>query len=289
MSNRRNIQFTYTPHNKATLLDCSFIVDSANGNGYGARSFKGSGRVKNVFMHTTASFTGTTHTGTMTIDSISPITSTWATVGMPVQTTDLPAGAVITSIVSSTSIKVSVAATTGHAGATVTYQAPGSPNPAAGYIVVDLADNYNRYLGGFSGMGAPVSGSPILVANAGVTAGLAYTIVSLGTTTTAGWQSLGLPTWQVPAVGVSFIANVTATAAGTGAVEVPAAAGCGVFNMCLIGDPNLMNGQSGTTNGMRLIFACYSDSSADAPTLGTPADGSVVGMTFYMNDSAQGV
>jgi len=54
MSNRRDIQFTYNPHNKATILDCSFVVDSANGNGLGIRSLKNSGRIANVYMHTSA-------------------------------------------------------------------------------------------------------------------------------------------------------------------------------------------------------------------------------------------
>lgn len=35
------------------LIDCSFIVDAANGNGLGIRTLKGQG-VKNVFMHTTS-------------------------------------------------------------------------------------------------------------------------------------------------------------------------------------------------------------------------------------------
>jgi len=54
MSNRRDIQFTFNPHNKATILDCSFIVDAANGNGFGIRSLKNSGRIKSVYMHTSS-------------------------------------------------------------------------------------------------------------------------------------------------------------------------------------------------------------------------------------------
>lgn len=40
--------------NRPVLIDCNFIVDSANGNGLGIRSLKGSG-VQNVFMYTSAS------------------------------------------------------------------------------------------------------------------------------------------------------------------------------------------------------------------------------------------
>jgi hypothetical protein len=43
----------YTGHVMPVLLDCNFIVDSANGNGLGIRSLKGP-YIQNVFMHTTA-------------------------------------------------------------------------------------------------------------------------------------------------------------------------------------------------------------------------------------------
>lgn len=43
----------YTGHVMPVLLDCNFVVDSANGNGLGIRSLKGP-YVQNVFMHTSA-------------------------------------------------------------------------------------------------------------------------------------------------------------------------------------------------------------------------------------------
>lgn len=53
MANRRFNQFFYTFHNKPVQLDCNFIVDSANGNGFGARALKGAG-IANIYMHTSA-------------------------------------------------------------------------------------------------------------------------------------------------------------------------------------------------------------------------------------------
>lgn len=44
----------YTGHIMPVLLDCNFVVDSANGNGLGIRNLKGP-LVQNVFMHTSAS------------------------------------------------------------------------------------------------------------------------------------------------------------------------------------------------------------------------------------------
>ena len=221
MSNRRDIQFHYSPHNKATVLDCSFVVDSTNGNGLGIRSLKNSGRIQNVYMHTSAT------------------------------------------------------------------PAVGSPNPASGYIYVTLQDNYNRYLGGYSAFAAPVSGTPILVTT-GVTAGLAYVITSLGSTSVAQWHALGVPANITPAMGVSFIAPATATATGSGAIQVPATGGSGIDHIEVIGDANLMNSNGaytlGASNGMQFILACYKNGVLTAPAAGT-----VIGLNFYLNNSAQGV
>ena len=169
------------------LIDCNFVVDSTNGNGYGVRNLKGQG-VRNVYMATSASFTGTTHTGTNVVDSISGGTSSLK-VGMPVATTDLVAGATIASITSSSAITLSVAATTGHAGATITYVGVGNPllntgvaTTSAGLAWIQLRSNYNRYLGGFSGFVSPTTGSTIAIdaSDAALTIGSPYIIASVG-------------------------------------------------------------------------------------------------------------
>lgn len=284
MSNRRDIQFTWNPHDRLTLLDCNFIVDSTNGNGFGVRSLDKGGRISKVYMHTTAAFTGTSHT-TTSITGIASGTSTLL-VGMPVQGSGIVAGTTIASIVSSSAITLSAATSSSTTGS-ITYQAIGSPNPAAGYIYVILQDNYNAYISGGAGFVAPVSGTPINVTT-GVTAGLAYIIVSLGTTTTAQWQKLGLPTNITPAVGVSFIAPLTTTATGTGVIEVPATAGSNIDHIEVIGNSNLMNSNGsyiqGKGNGMQFILACNK-----ANALTAPADSTVIGLTFNLNNSAQGV
>jgi len=296
LSNRRNIQFTYTPHNKATILDASFVVDTANGNGLGIRSLKGSGRIASVYMNSTYTATSAVD-NSVTITNLSPSTANLK-VGMGVSGTGVPVGARIASIVSSTSITITAATTGGSGTPTLTFWAAPGPNVPAGYIQVNLSDNYSRYLYGDAGFAAPVSGSALPVASSGVTLGTMYIIVSLGTTTTAGWQSLGLPMNITPAVGVSFIASKTGTATGTGAVEVIAATGAGVFSVELVGDPNQMNtngsytlsGAPGNTSqGMQINSACFSDSSGDVPQVTQPADNSVCGMLIYLNDSAQGV
>jgi hypothetical protein len=224
MSNRYDIQYTYSPHNKATVLDCSFIVDNANGNGFGIRSLKKSGRIGSVFMHTTS--------------------------------------------------------TPGVADNGLT-----NPNPASGLILVTLQDNYNTYLGGYSGFVSPLSGTPINVSS-GLTQHNAYVITSLGTTTQAQWVALGLPSYIQAAVGVSFIASTSSAGSGTGVVEASVASG--IDHIEVIGDANLMNSYGGNTLGkgigMTLNLACYLNSTLTAPTNGT-----VIGMNFYMNNAASGV
>lgn len=162
------------------LIDCNFIVDSTNGNGYGTRSLKGQG-VEAVYMNTSASITGTVATTAAQITSIAQGTSSLKP-GMPVQGTGIPAGTTITAILSSSSVQISATPTGNHSSESITYQAVGSPNPAAGLALVKLAYNYNRYLGGFSGFVSPVTGSliPIDASDAALTVGDAYIIASIG-------------------------------------------------------------------------------------------------------------
>ena len=222
MSNRRNIQFTYTPHNKATILDCSFVVDPTNANGYGVSSFKPSGRVANVYMHTSAT------------------------------------------------------------------PATGNPNPASGYIIAVLQDNYSAFLGADSSFLAPLSGTNISISGTSVmTVGVVYVITSLGTSTQANWQAVGLPASVAAAVGVSFVASVTGGGTGTGIVQ--AALPSGIDHTEVIGNPNLMNSTgaalvTGAGTGMYIIMACYKNTALTAPTALTN-----VQLQFYLNDSAIGV
>ena len=286
MSNRNypNAGRNFMWHMKPVTLDCNFIVDSTNGNGLGIRSLKGGG-INNVFMNTSASFTGTTHTGTAVIDGISGGTASLV-VGMPIQTTDLPAGATIASITSGSAITSSVAATTGHAGATITYQGLGldgrpNPNPAAGYIMVKLTDTYNRYLYGTAGFVSPVSGTPLT----STTAGLVYVIVSLGTTTLAQWYAAGLPSSLTPAVGMPFVALATGAIGGTGAVEVPKTGASGIDHIEIVGDPNselvAVNPVGGIVSGGYVLQQCLFEGALTAPN-----DGTVIGLTMCMSDSS---
>lgn len=124
-----------------------------------------------------------------------------------------------------------------------------------------------------------------------------YVITALGTSTQANWQAVGLPANITAAVGVSFFATVTGGGTGTGTVQAAATAGSGIDHIEVVGDPNLMNGNgvyvagpnasignNGSAQGMQFILACYKNGTLTAPT-----NNSVIGLTFGMNNSAQGV
>jgi len=169
------------------------------------------------------------------------------------------------------------------ATSTVTTQIPaatpaaGNPNPPPGYIAVNLQSSYNRYLYGGSGYVSPVSGTPLT----SITAGQAYVIVSLGTTTAAQWLAAGVAPGLIPAVGTAFIGKTTGSIGGTGAVEAPSITGIGHIEV--VGDPNvsLVSTPNGVVSGGWIFMQCVNGASALAP-----ADGSVIGLQFIMSDSS---
>lgn len=56
-----------------------------------------------------------------------------------------------------------------------------NPNPAAGYAVIQMKQNFNSYIGGFSGLVSPTTGSVIHIASSSVlTAGVPYIIAAVG-------------------------------------------------------------------------------------------------------------
>lgn len=153
--------------------------------------------------------------------------------------------------------------------------AAGNPNPGSGVIVVQLQDNWFRYFGGFSGQVQPVSGTPLTA----TTANVAYVITSLGTATAAQWQAVGLPAGFVPAVGMAFIATASATIGGSATVEVSAAAGSGIDHIEVLGDPNTTINTPAAPS--QIILQCFAGGTKTAP-----ADGSVIGLSFYLSNSS---
>lgn len=287
MANRWFTQFFGTAHKKPVLLDCNFVVDPTNDNGLGISSLKGPG-IASVFMNTSASFTGDTHTNGV-IDNISSTAN--LSVGMILSGTGITTGTVITQITSATAIAVSPVTTATNAGVTIHYAGVGSPTstgPAAGYIYVKLQDNYYKYLQGFSAAIAPNSGTDINISGSAVlTVGNPYVITSVGTSTQANWAAMGLPSGIVPAVGEPFIAIKNGSGTGTGKVQAPSYSG--VVDIELVGNPNATMGSNfngaailgGGSSGAYLIFQCLGQNSVSftATTTNTSTGLTVVSST----------
>ncbi len=145
--------------------------------------------------------------------------------------------------------------------------AVGNPNPAAGYLMVQLPKAYTAFVSSAAAIIGPQSGTPINVTS-GVTAGLGYVITSVGTTSLSQWQSIGLKAGITPAVGVAFIASASTTATGTGVVQVPAALGSAVSNFELIGSPSL---SAAATGGAWLLGRFFGSGGALTMNAYTPA------------------
>jgi hypothetical protein len=159
-----------------------------------------------------------------------------------------------------------------------------NPNPAAGYALIQFKNNFNFYLGGFTGFIKPTINNTTTA----LVAGNPYVITTLGTTTTAQWLSYGVFQGMTPAVGMSFISKVTASISGTGKVGQPGAQT--TVSVGIVGDPNVsLNNSNVFTYGGALIMAQFSAATAAGDTTlipAAPTDGSVVGMQFNFDASS---
>lgn len=157
----------------------------------------------------------------------------------------------------------------------------GVTNPitvAGGNCLVTFKNNFNYYLGGFTGQ-IPV---PTSTSTTSTTAGHAYLITALGTATAAQWTAAGVPNGMVPQIGTAFIAKATGTIGGSahvGLPGVPLATG-----LIVVGDPNTTaynsNIQANAGAQLLLQFSKPTDSSTTTMVSAAPADNTVVGMWF---------
>ncbi len=216
-----NGKSTYTNIVKPCEVWCNFIVDSANGNGYGVRSVKSNGYIESVFMHTSA--------------------------------------------------------TPGVIGGYT------NPNPISGYIQFRFRNNFNYYLGGFTGqVNAPASSGVT-----SLTAGHVYYIDTLGSTTTAQWQTAGVPPGFIPTVGLPFVSLITGSISGSGTVYTAGVPLTTTFTA--VGDSNqtIANTAISQNAGANVLVACYAPSgSSGASVLTAPADNTVLSFNFMFDGSS---
>lgn len=165
---------------------------------------------------------------------------------------------------------------------------PSDLNPASGTIVVQLSDNYNRsFISGVHAIASPNSGSDVKIDNSAMTAGVAYTITTLGNATEQKWHDIGVPAGVTPAVGVSFIAASDGGSGNTltSRVQATAATGSGIASIEVVGDPNKSIAPDPSANqgfGGQIILQCRDY----AGSIAAPADGSVISLAFYLSNSS---
>jgi len=286
-------------------IDLNFTIDSTNNNGLGVRSIKSNGYVENVFM--TTSPTATTFQATfasgITVIQVTSAPSTFQNLFYGQTVTDtttsgnIASGTTITAFNAQTGTVTLSKATLGASAASpgdsmsAVFSTAGygngkilNPNPVAGYAVVQFKNNFNYYPGGFSGFAAPLTST----STTSLTAGNAYVITSLGTTTTAQWVTAGLQAGFTPAVGSAFIAATTASLSGTGTVGLPAASP--LLTVSVVGDPNqtLNNSSIASNAGAYLIlqFNQATSTSTTTPVATAPANNTVAAMTFKFDCSS---
>lgn len=145
----------------------------------------------------------------------------------------------------------------------------------------------------------PAAGTLTFVSGTGSTTPLTYSAAVAGLATgysfaltvsdtnLQDWNAVGLPKGITPAVGASFVAKATGAGASTGTVIAPGVSG--ITSIEVVGDPNLSlapQAQGGSPNvGGWILVQFLGATSSSVTTLipKAPADGSVVGMSFYVD------
>lgn len=167
--------------------------------------------------------------------------------------------------------------------ATSATAATGNPmgSGGAGIILVEFQNPYAGYISGTAGFVSQLSGSNINVTSA-LTPGTPYTVTSVGTTTLAGWQSIGWIGTVLPTVGATFVNTSATPTTGTGVVQTLSATGPssqGLYGIYPIGDPNQTVISS---KSMVLGIFGATASGTTTPELVTPSNNMVIGLTFSM-------
>ena len=138
-----------------------------------------------------------------------------------------------------------------------------------------------------STMAAPLPGVP-QDGVSGSTTGFTFA-VTVSDTNLADWQGVGLPKGLTPTVGQSFVATATGAGASTGTVK--AVGTSKILQVEVIGDPNASfapqaQGGSANTGAWIMVQFMGLPASGQTPLVTQPINGSVVGMSFYVDQRA---
>lgn len=164
-----------------------------------------------------------------------------------------------------------------------------NPNPAVGFALVQLKQNFNVFLGAQCILTTSL-GASTKVDNAALTIGGVYTISTLGDATAAQWTTLGVPRGITPAVGVTFTALVTgAGTANTSTSRVAPPVSSGITLVEVVGTTNTMvpaNVASNAGEWVTLQFSAATSSSVTTLIPAAPTTGSICSLSLYFDGSS---
>ena len=165
-----------------------------------------------------------------------------------------------------------------------------NPNPANGYAVIQLKQNFNYFIGLQNARLTPPNATATKIDNAALTIGNAYVISTLGDATAAQWLAVGVPAGVTPAVGVPFIALATgAGTANTSTSRVMVPGVSGISTVEALGNPSICTTSAPDPYaGQQIILQFLGATDASTTTLipKAPAAGSVVRVTLLFDGSS---
>lgn len=159
-----------------------------------------------------------------------------------------------------------------------------NPNPLAGYGIVQLKQNFYKFLGLAGSSLNPPNVTATKIDNSALTVGQVYVISTLGNATAANWTQLGVPAGVTPAVGVAFTALVIGVTgeANTSTSRVMLPSFSTASGIEIVGAPDLDQPANVATNAGQQIFFQFVTPSA----LATPAAGTIVSMHLLFDGSS---
>lgn len=164
-----------------------------------------------------------------------------------------------------------------------------NPNPAAGYAMIQLQNNFNAFLGLRSGSIVPPTATSTKIDNSVLVIGQAYVISVLGNSTAAQWHAVGVPAGVTPAVGVSFIAITVGAGANTSTSRVQIPGVSGITSMEVIGNTNVNISTSVAAYAGQIVilqFTAATSAGVTTPIAVAPATGSIVSMSLLFDGSS---
>lgn len=171
-----------------------------------------------------------------------------------------------------------------------TSQTPAGPvNPAAGYILIQLQDNYSQHFLTDWNAEPPVTGADINISGSSVlTVGVPYQITAVGTSTTANWAAVGLPPGVTPAVGQSFLATVTGSGTGTGTVKAIGIGGVASIETVPMVSAATIAPVGIVNQGAWIILKCLAATNASTTTLiaSAPTAGAIISVRLSLSNAS---